>query len=58
MNPGDFSTALPEVLIAVYAMAALLFGVYSGKDKAASLILWATAAVFVLVALWIGTNHI
>ncbi|MBI1217701.1 MAG: NADH-quinone oxidoreductase subunit NuoN [Rhodobacteraceae bacterium] len=56
MNPGDFSTALPEVLIAIYAMAALLFGVYSGKDKAASLVLWATAAVFVLVALWIGTS--
>lgn len=56
MNPGDFSTALPEVLIALFAMAALMFGVYSGKDKAAALILWATAAVFVAVAIWIGTS--
>ncbi|MDE3120287.1 MAG: NADH-quinone oxidoreductase subunit NuoN [Paracoccaceae bacterium] len=55
MNPGDFSTVLPEVLVAVYAMAALLFGVYTGKDKAAGTILWATAAVFVAIAVWLGT---
>jgi NADH-quinone oxidoreductase subunit N len=55
MNPGDFSTALPEVLISVYAMAALMFGVYTSKDKVAGLITWATAAVFVAVAIWIGT---
>jgi NADH-quinone oxidoreductase subunit N len=56
MTPGDFSTVLPEVVIALYAMAALMFGVYTGKDKAAALILWATVGVFVLVALWIGTS--
>ncbi|WP_127900200.1 NADH-quinone oxidoreductase subunit NuoN [Solirhodobacter olei] len=55
MNPGDLSTALPEVLISVYAMAALLFGVYTGKDRTAGLLTWTTAAVFVLVAIWIGT---
>ena len=55
MNPGDFSTVLPEALLALYAMAALMFGVYTGKDRSAPLILWATAAVFVGLALWIGT---
>jgi NADH-quinone oxidoreductase subunit N len=56
MTSADFQTVLPEVLIAVYAMAALLFGVYTGKDKTASLLLWLTAGLFVIIALWIGAG--
>jgi len=54
MTPQDFSTVLPEVVLAVYAMAALMFGVYTTKDKVAPLISWATAGLFLALALWIG----
>ncbi len=54
MTPQDFSTVLPEVVLAVFAMAALMFGVYTTKDKAAPLISWATAGLFLALALWIG----
>ena len=53
---SDFQIVLPEVIIAVYAMGALLFGVYTGKDKTASLLVWTTSGLFVLMALWIGAG--
>ncbi|MFT3689789.1 NADH-quinone oxidoreductase subunit NuoN [Paenirhodobacter sp.] len=56
MTSADFSTVLPEFVLAIYAMAALLFGVWTGKDKVAGPILWATVAVLLLVGLWIGTG--
>lgn len=56
MTPQDFSTVLPEVVLAVYAMAALMFGVYTTKDKVAPLISWATAGLFLALALWIGAG--
>jgi NADH:ubiquinone oxidoreductase subunit 2 (subunit N) len=52
MTPQDFSTVLPEVVLAVYAMAALMFGVYTTKDKVAPLISWATAGLFLALALY------
>ncbi len=54
MISGDFNLVLPEVIIALYAMAALMFGVYTGKDLVAAKINTATALVFVAVAVWIG----
>jgi NADH-quinone oxidoreductase subunit N len=54
MTAADFNTVLPEVILAVYAMAALMFAVYTGKDKLASMLTWATAGLFVALALWIG----
>ena len=54
MSSADFNIVLPEVILSVYAMMALLFGVYTGKDKTAPLIIWTTAGVLALVALWIG----
>jgi len=56
MTPADFSTVLPEFTLALYAMAALLGAVYTGKDTMASLLTWMTAAVFVLLAFWIGAG--
>lgn len=56
MTPQDFSTVLPEVALAVYAMAALMFGVYTTKDKVAPLISWATAGLFLALALYIGAG--
>ena len=54
MNSADFPTAFPEALLAGFAMAALLYGAFMGKDKVAANILWATALVFVLLAARIG----
>ncbi len=56
MIEADLNIILPEILLALYAMAALLFGVYTGKDKMAPLLTWTTAGVFVLLAAWIGLN--
>jgi NADH-quinone oxidoreductase subunit N len=56
MTPADFNTILPEIVLAGYAMAALLAGVYTTKDKLAPMLVWATAALFVALALWIGVG--
>ncbi len=54
MISADITVILPEIALAVYAMAALIFAVYTGKDKTAGLLVWTTAAAFVVVALWVG----
>jgi len=56
MTNADFQILLPELILAVFAMAALLFGVYTGKDKTAPAMTVATAALFAAVAVWIGVN--
>ncbi|WP_417247949.1 NADH-quinone oxidoreductase subunit NuoN [Celeribacter sp.] len=61
MTPNDFAIVLPEVLLAIYGMAVLLFAVYTGKDKMAAMVTWATAGAFVIIAAMIalgsgGTN--
>jgi NADH-quinone oxidoreductase subunit N len=52
---ADLTIILPEIALAVFAMAALLWGVYTGKDRVAPHILWATAAVLVGLALYVGS---
>ncbi|MGR3572149.1 NADH-quinone oxidoreductase subunit NuoN [Brevirhabdus sp.] len=52
----DFSTVMPEVVLAVFAMLALLGGVYTGKDRAAPAILWISAAVMIAMGLWLGAS--
>ncbi|MDF1620085.1 NADH-quinone oxidoreductase subunit NuoN [Pseudothioclava nitratireducens] len=54
MTSADFSTVLPEFLLALFAMAALLGGVYMGKDKMAGAVLWATVGILVLFGAWMG----
>ena len=54
MQPGDLSIILPEIILSVYAMGALLIGVYGGKDNLAPAIVWGTSALFVATAAWIG----
>ncbi len=56
MISDDLSLLLPEIVLAVFAMAALMFGVYSGKDRAMPVITWATAGVFLVLAFWIGVT--
>ncbi|KEO61466.1 NADH-quinone oxidoreductase subunit NuoN [Thioclava indica] len=54
MTASDFSTVLPEFLLSIFAMAALLVGVWFGKDKLAPMLLWVTCAVMLVIAAWIG----
>ena len=53
---ADLNVILPEIILSVYAMAALLGVAYTGKDKLAGALTWLTAALFVILALWIGVN--
>ncbi len=50
----DYSAALPEIVLAVFAMVALMVAVWTGKDLVTPRLTWATALAFVLVAAWIG----
>ncbi|SIS70637.1 NADH dehydrogenase subunit N [Roseivivax lentus] len=56
MIQSDLAVILPEIVIAVYAMLALIGAVYTAKDGLASLLVWTTAGLFTLVALWIATS--
>ena len=58
MISSDIQTVLPEVILAVYAMLALIVAVYTSKDKAAPLLTWLTAGLFAVIAFWIGYNGV
>ncbi len=54
MSSVDIQTVLPEILLSVYAMIALLGAVYTGKDALAKPITWITAGVMVALAIMIA----
>ena len=54
METGDLSVVLPEIVLAVFSMAALMWGVYLGKDSQARTILWGSVAVLAILGFWIG----
>ena len=56
MTGTDIQVILPEIVLAVFAMGALLAGVFTSRDKAAPAIVWATAAVMVALAIWLGAS--
>ena len=56
MLQADLNTILPEIVLSIYAMVALVGAVYTGKDKVAPMLMWLTAALFVVVAAWIGLS--
>jgi NADH-quinone oxidoreductase subunit N len=58
MTGADLTIALPEIVLALFAMGALMVGVYGGKDKLAEPILWVTAGLMVLLALFVGSKGI
>ncbi|MEP1537567.1 MAG: NADH-quinone oxidoreductase subunit NuoN [Paracoccaceae bacterium] len=53
---ADLSLILPEILLSCFAMLGLVSAVYTSKDGLASTLLWATVAMFVALAIWIGTT--
>ena len=56
MISTDLTIILPEIVLAVYAMLALVAAVYTTKDGLAPALTWATAAVMVVLAAWIATG--
>lgn len=56
MIQADLSVILPEIVLAVYAMLALLVAVYTSKDALAGLLTWITAAVMAALGFYIATS--
>ncbi len=56
MIASDLSIILPEILLAVFAMLALVGAVYTAKDGYAPLLVWATSLVMVVLAVLIGLS--
>lgn len=56
MIQSDLNIVLPEIILALYAMAVLLGAVYTVKDRLAPVLTWATAAVFLVLAVSIGAG--
>ena len=54
MTSADFSIVLPEVLLAAFAMAALLLGAYGAKDRLTGTITVLAAAAMVAIAAMIA----
>jgi NADH-quinone oxidoreductase subunit N len=54
MISADIQTVMPEIVLATYAMLALLAAVYTTKDKMASMLTFTTSWVFVFLAFWIS----
>jgi NADH-quinone oxidoreductase subunit N len=56
MLSQDLNTIMPEIILSLFAMGALLAVVYTVKDKAAPLLVWITSGLFVALAFWIATT--
>lgn len=53
---GDLTLLLPEIILSVFAMAALLIAVHGGKDRVAGALTWVTALVFLGLAALVATR--
>ncbi|WJY21658.1 NADH-quinone oxidoreductase subunit NuoN [Fontisubflavum oceani] len=52
----DLSILIPEIVLAIYAMVGLIGAVYTSKDGMASTLTYATTALFVVMAFYIGVT--
>lgn len=57
MTMLDFNVILPELILAIYAMLALLWGVYFPRKNTALHMVWATVALFLVMAFFIGSSQ-
>ncbi|MCY4301636.1 MAG: NADH-quinone oxidoreductase subunit NuoN [Aestuariivita sp.] len=51
---SDLYVILPEILLSVFALVALIAVVYAGKDQRASLLLWVSTGMLLAVTAFIG----
>ncbi|MEO1689830.1 MAG: NADH-quinone oxidoreductase subunit N, partial [Pseudomonadota bacterium] len=54
MLGADLALVLPELLLALYAMAALMVGAFGRQDALSGALCWSTAAVLALLAVIVG----
>ena len=54
MRSADLAILAPEIVLAIFVMIALLGAVYTGKDRVAPMLVWATAGIFLVLSIWIG----
>jgi NADH-quinone oxidoreductase subunit N len=53
---SDLNIILPEIILSVYAMLALVGAVYTAKDELATTLCWLTSILFAIVAFWISSG--
>jgi NADH-quinone oxidoreductase subunit N len=56
MTGADLAILIPEIVLAIFSLAALLVAVYTSKDGLAPALTWATAAIFVVMAFYIAVT--
>jgi len=56
MIQADLTVILPEIVLAVYAMLALIVAVYTSKDRLAPTLVWTTGGLMALLGLWIASG--
>ena len=56
MIQADLNIILPEIVLTVYAMLALVGAVYTTKDGLAPVLTWVTAALMFALGMWIATG--
>ncbi|MBF9060972.1 NADH-quinone oxidoreductase subunit NuoN [Rhodobacterales bacterium HKCCSP123] len=56
MIGSDLAILIPEIVLALFAMGALLGAVYTSKDGLAPALTWGTAILFVVMAFYIGVT--
>ncbi|MEX0320352.1 MAG: NADH-quinone oxidoreductase subunit NuoN [Ruegeria sp.] len=56
MIQADLTVILPEIILAIYAMVALIGAVYTSKDALGPLLVWTTAGLMALLAFGIATQ--
>ena len=56
MIQADLTVILPEIVLAVYAMLALIAAVYTSKDRLAPTLVWSTGGLMALLGVWIATG--
>lgn len=53
---SDLNIILPEIVLSVFALFALVGAAYAGKDKLGPLLVWVTSALMAAVGVWIGMS--
>lgn len=53
MLQADLNIILPEVILSLFALFSLVGVAYGGKDRMAPGLVWATAALMLIIAFWI-----
>jgi NADH-quinone oxidoreductase subunit N len=55
---ADYALVMPEIILAVGAMALLMVGVYGGEERQTSRLVWASAALMAGLGAWIAAGGV